>query len=632
MILRRALALLVLALALASTVLWAPATAVGAENELHLRPTGGAKFPDRAYVLSLPSKAYITPDSVKVRENGKLVDDVSVTPASTAESGQFGVVLVIDASDSMRGDAIDGAAAAARAFAANRQPGQSIGVVTFNETTHVVLPLSTDAEAIDSALAEPPPLAHETHLYDAIALAVSMLENADVTVSSVVVLSDGADKGSAKTLADASAVAEDAGVRVFTVGLRSRAFDVAALEELARKGGGQYLEAQRPEDLEPIFDQLGSKLASEYLIHYRSDLPANKKVIVTVTVEGYSDVVTAGYTTPSVSATAEPPFQRSDIERFVRSTVGMVSTAAIVALLLALAFHFLIRPRSGGVRSRLAEFVSLPILGPAASPDEQKDQLFDRAEQSFAGMKSWARFKLDLDIGRVNVPAARILFWTIAATLLAAYLLYLIAGPIVGFLAFFLPLIVRAVVRQRANRQRNLFAEQLPDNLQVLASALRAGHSLVGALSVVVEDSPEPSRTEFRRVIADEQLGVPLEDAIEVVATRMESRDLSQVGLVAALQHETGGNTAEVLDRVADTVRERFELRRLVRTLTAQGRMSRWILTSLPIFLLLVITVLNPTYIDPLYSHSAGRVVLVIAGLMVVAGSLVIRKIIDIKV
>lgn len=630
MTLRRALALLVLALA--STVLWAPATAVGAADELHLTPTGGAKFPDRAYVLSLPSKAYITPDSVKVRENGKLVDDVSVTPASSAESGQFGVVLVIDASDSMHGDAIAGAAAAARAFAANRQPGQSMGVVTFNETTHVVLPLSTDAEAIQAALAEPPPLARKTHLYDAIALAVSMLENANVTVRSVVVLSDGADKGSSKTLEDASAVADDAGVRVFTVGLRSRAFDVAALQELARKGGGQYLEAKSPEDLEPIFDQLGSKLASEYLIHYRSALPANKKVIVTVTVEGYSDVVTAGYTTPSVTATAEPPFQRPALERFVRSTVGMVSTAALVALLLALAFHFLIRPRSGGVRSRLAEFVSLPILSPAGAQEEQKDQLFDRAEESFRKMKWWARFKLDLDIGRVNVPAARILFWTIAATLLAAYLLYLIGGPIIGFLAFFLPLIVRSVIRQRANRQRNLFAEQLPDNLQVLASALRAGHSLVGALSVVVDDSPEPSKTEFRRVIADEQLGVPLDDAIEVVAQRMESRDLSQVGLVAALQQETGGNTAEVLDRVADTVRERFELRRLVRTLTAQGRMSRWVLTSLPIFLLLVITVLNPTYIDPLYSNTAGRVVLVIAGLMVTAGSLVIRKIIDIRV
>jgi tight adherence protein B len=149
---------------------------------------------------------------------------------------------------------------------------------------------------------------------------------------------------------------------------------------------------------------------------------------------------------------------------------------------------------------------------------------------------------------------------------------------------------------------------------------------------VVVDDSPEPSHTEFRRVVADEQLGVPLEDAIETVAERMNSTDLRQVGLVAALQHETGGNTAEVLDSVAETVRERFELRRLVKTLTAQGRMSRWILTGLPVLLLVVITVLNPGYIEPLYTHTAGKVLLVIAAIMVTAGSLVIRKIIDIKV
>jgi tight adherence protein B len=182
------------------------------------------------------------------------------------------------------------------------------------------------------------------------------------------------------------------------------------------------------------------------------------------------------------------------------------------------------------------------------------------------------------------------------------------------------------------HQQRQLFASQLPDNLQVLASALRAGHSLVGALSVVVEDSPEPSRREFQRVIADEQLGVPLEEAIETVAERMDSSDLRQVGLVAALQHETGGNTAEVLDRVADTVRERFELRRLVRTLTTQGRMSRWILTSLPAFLLAVISFLNPEYVEPLYTRQGGRILLVVAAVMVTAGSLVIRKIINIRV
>jgi tight adherence protein B len=199
-------------------------------------------------------------------------------------------------------------------------------------------------------------------------------------------------------------------------------------------------------------------------------------------------------------------------------------------------------------------------------------------------------------------------------------------------LAFFLPFIVRAVIKRKLGRRRSAFGEQLPDNLQVLSSALRAGHSFVGALSVVVDDSPPPSREEFRRVIADEQLGVPLQDALDEVARRMDNRDLEQVSLVAALQRETGGNTAEVLDRVTDTIRERFELRRLVKTLTAQGRMSRWIVSALPVVLLSVITLINPGYMEPLYTESLGRVLLVGAGLFIVAGSIVIGRIVNIKV
>jgi tight adherence protein B len=149
---------------------------------------------------------------------------------------------------------------------------------------------------------------------------------------------------------------------------------------------------------------------------------------------------------------------------------------------------------------------------------------------------------------------------------------------------------------------------------------------------VVVEDAPEPSRSEFRRVIADEQLGVSLDDALHVVVERMENRELEQVALVASLQRQSGGNTAEVLDRVTETIRERFELRRTVQTLTAQGRMSRWIVSILPVFLLVVITLINPSYMHALYSNTGGRIALVIAGLLVISGSLVIKRIINIKV
>src|SRR5437764_5397672 len=198
--------------------------------------------------------------------------------------------------------------------------------------------------------------------------------------------------------------------------------------------------------------------------------------------------------------------------------------------------------------------------------------------------------------------------------------------------ALAIPFVTRSLLRRQLARRRMQFAEQLPDNLQVLSSALRAGHSFIGALSVVVNDAPEPARSEFQRVVADEQLGVPIDQALEVVVQRMDSRELEQVALVAALQRETGGNTAEVLDQVTDTIRERFELRRTVQTLTAQGRMSRWVLTFLPLFLLLAITLINPGYMSVMYDSAGGKVVLVLAGISVACGSLVIKRIVNIKV
>jgi tight adherence protein B len=166
----------------------------------------------------------------------------------------------------------------------------------------------------------------------------------------------------------------------------------------------------------------------------------------------------------------------------------------------------------------------------------------------------------------------------------------------------------------------------------VLASALRAGHSFVGALAVVATDAPEPAQREFRRVVADDQLGVPIDESLRDVARRMESTELEQVGLLAELQRESGGNMAEVLDTVVETIRDRFDLRRLVKTLTAQGRMARWILTCLPVFLAVVISLLNPAYMAPLFTTKPGQVLVAIAVVMVVGGSLVIKRIVNIKV
>src|SRR2546430_8594177 len=212
------------------------------------------------------------------------------------------------------------------------------------------------------------------------------------------------------------------------------------------------------------------------------------------------------------------------------------------------------------------------------------------------------------------------------------WLLGTVVTAFLGLLGLAVPLVVRGLILYRIEKKRRLFGDQLPDNLDVVASGLRAGHSLVGGLSLVVNDAAEPSRSEFRRVVADEQLGVPLEDALGVVARRMKSRDVEQVALVSSLQRETGSNSAEVLDRVIESIRERAALRRLVRRLTAPGRLSRWVVSFLPVGLLLAISAINPTYMKPLFTHTSGPVGLAIGAIMIVSGSLLIKKIVDIKV
>jgi tight adherence protein B len=318
--------------------------------------------------------------------------------------------------------------------------------------------------------------------------------------------------------------------------------------------------------------------------------------------------------------------------RFWSSAAAALLVSVLAAGLLSVALVGLLKPRTRSVRERLGEFVS---VGRREEEDASRlaGRIFTGAERSLVHLKWWPRFKHELELGRISMPAVQIVLWTVVATIFAIWLLYTLTGSkIIALFALSVPLGVRAFIRRRADRVRARFAEQLPDNLQVLASALRAGHSLVGALAVVVDDAPEPARSEFHRVIADEQLGVPLEESLLRVADRMNNRDLEQVALVATLQRRTGGNTAEVLDHVTATIRERFELRRLVRTLTAQGRLSRWIVSFLPLGLLLAILAINPNYVKPLFTHGSGRVLLAVAAVMVILGSVVIGRIVRIKV
>jgi tight adherence protein B len=600
-----------------------------------LAETAGAHFPDRAYALTLPKARALTAADVEVRENGRPVRDVSVTLASGATARRFGVVLAIDTSTSMRGEPLHSAVAAAREFVRHRSPDQPVAVIAFARTADVLLPFSTDPAAIEEALAAVPKAGGGTQLMPAVARAIELIRAAGMTSASAVVLSDGADGRTDVTVDQVTDAAHAANVRVYGVGLASDNEDFGALNLLAARTGAEFSAVTSPSDLARVYGRLGSRLGHQYIVQYHSAAAPARRVEVEVRVEGVPGVASTAYDSPAVGPKASLPFHHDPQGRLWLSPAAGTAIALGVAGLLFLALWALLRPRGGSLRERMALYVEPPEetakAGHATGP--LTSRVLSSAERSLDGREWWNRFEEALDVARIGTPPVRLLAWVVLGTGMALGLFPMLGGsPVFAALALAVPVAVWRFVGFRLRRERAKFTEQMPDNLQVIASAMRAGHSFGGALAVVVEDAAEPTRRELQRVLADERLGVPIDNALAGAVKRMDNKDLEQVALVAALQRETGGNTAEVLDRVTETVRERLAIRRLVSSLTAQGRMSRWVLTAIPIFLLAFITAVNPSYMTPLYTTGLGKGLLVVSAVMITTGSLVIKKIVDIKV
>jgi len=606
-------------------------------DELRLSEAADTRFPERSYALTLPRAMRLTDADVQVSENGRPVTDVHVSTAAGAEARRFGVVLAIDTSYSMRGAPLKAALHAARAFVRRRTPAQPVAVVAFDGQVHVIQGFTTDPGAIDHALSAVREGSAGSHMYDAAKRAAELIAAAKMPSASAVILSDGADRGSTSTLEDVAATATAAHARIYTVGLQSKWADYGILNVLAAETRGEFSAAGSLRDLARIYERLGSRLAHQYVVRYRSAQAADRRVQVAVRVAGATGVAAATYRSPAPARVVEAPFRRSPVEGLWLSGGAAVAVALIMAALLVLALWALLRPRIAPLRTRMAFYVGQSDLPAGDDAAKRTGFITGRVRletsRSLERARWWPGFIEKLDIARVEVAPQKLIGVVAALTAVVFALLTLIAGtPLAGFVALVVPLVARTILERRVAGQRRKFIDQLPDNLQVMASAMRAGHSFSGALSVVVEDAPEPTRTELARVVADERMGVPVDTALATVVQRMQSKDLEQVALVATLQRETGGNTAEVLERLTETIRERLALRRLVMSLTAQGRMSRWVLTAIPVVLLLAITVLNPDYVSPLYHEPLGRLLLAVATVMVVCGSFVIGRIVDIKV
>jgi Flp pilus assembly protein TadB len=192
-------------------------------------------------------------------------------------------------------------------------------------------------------------------------------------------------------------------------------------------------------------------------------------------------------------------------------------------------------------------------------------------------------------------------------------------GVVIGFLFGFAGM---AMFRRiRTERRYQNFAARLPDALQLVVGSLRAGFSLGQAIDAMIREAPEPVGTEFSRALATTRLGADLDDALARLAVRMHSRDLEWVVIAIRIQREVGGNLAEVVSTNVEAMREREGLRRHVRALSAEGRLSAYILSALPLIVIVLMLAIRREYILPLFTTAVGLVLLVIAGILVALGS-----------
>ena len=333
-------------------------------------------------------------------------------------------------------------------------------------------------------------------------------------------------------------------------------------------------------------------------------------------------------------------------------TIVVAAVAALAILLIAIG----IAANSGGtgVSARLERYASgrqeaakpeasAASLGELISQSATIAQLNKVVEQRDFGAnlaRELARADLKLKVseylliwGGVIVGLPVFLFFAGFALPALQNPLVLLIGVLVGF---FFP---RWYLKHRQGRRLNQFNKQLPDTITLIANALRAGSSFLQAIELVVREARPPISLEFQRVIREVNLGLPFEQALENLVRRVKSDDLELMVTAISIQYQVGGNLAEILDSIAYTIRERVRIKGEIRTLTAQQRMSGYVVAFLPIALAGFLFLIAPSFLEPMMDPAvnvaeipAGIILISMGGIMMFIGFIFIRRIVDIEV
>jgi tight adherence protein B len=612
-----------LAVALALLVLPTAAVAATIEADSSDYPVVRAIFVTDQPTVSAPT----------LTENGEEVTGLTATNLGRAKS----IVLAVDRSQSMDGQPLEDAVAAARAFVAAKPADDRIAVATFATEPILLTGFQTSTIDADSALrsisVDP---VQGTTLYDALVLSANSLSSETYLGRVIIVVTDGNETRSEATVEDTIAAAQDAGVSIYVVGIESKLFNPGPLQQLADATGGKYYGTASTEALAEVYSSIAEELSRTWRLEYvTTALPSEK---VTVEAEAGGESASLRLTAPGDAvATRKPDVEGRLPEHFFGSFWGQASFAALIGVLVLGAFAFAFAsPRGAWLKGRLEPHLDTRRRAEKRTGRERLKiaaGLFRATENALGKFKPWLRLQRTIERADLPLRTVELVYIMLAAGFVSGLVAagFTRSVPIIALGLVAGIAIPYFVVSIKAKQRIKAFENQLPDLLVTMAAGLKAGHSFRQSLQSVVDEDQPPASKELGRVLTETRLGRPMDEALAEMAQRVGSRNFEFVITAVTIQRQVGGSLAGLFDMVADTVRNRQQFAKKIKGLTAMGRASAYVLVALPMFVAAMLTVVNPEYMRPLWYTSTGRTLILVGLGMIGFGALLLRKIVNFR-
>jgi tight adherence protein B len=608
--------------------------ALAQESALVVEHVDTSDYPTVVVSVTPPADIGGTDDIAFTLSEGDAPRDVAFELVGTED---LEVLLLIDTSGSMAGDPIGAAKEAALSFIEQMPDEVRLGVVGFGSTAEVLAPLDLDRSAAMAAV-DSLDVGGETALYDGVIMALEQFVG-DQGRRTVVLLSDGGDTVSRASLEAATGRLVASGVQLHVVELQSPESDSAALGQLGTAGRGSVVPVSDPTALAGVYQQIAAQLVHRYQLTYTSESHGTTRLDISAITGGaraQGSIHVAFPRAPAPTPTVEEPEPVAPEFRpgSLVEIVGLISPwalylgAALIYVALAMGLLIALSPSEKGHRL-LTSWRATRISATGRAIGDLADRTTSLVERSLQESGGGGRLNVLLEQAGVLLrPAEFIVF--VASVSIAGFLVGLVWGGVVGglILAAAVVAAARTVLGVLRSRRQHAFADQLDDSLQLLAGSLRAGYGILQAIDSLSKEAESPTSDEFRRVVLEARLGREFHDSLKAMAERLDSTDFKWVVDAIHINQEVGGDLSEVLDNVGETIRDRNQIRRQIKALSAEGRMSAVILLILPFAVGILISLIVPGYIQELFTHTAGIAMLILGSILMVIGGFWIKKIV----